>query len=412
MDDRRNIVLVTADSLRADHCGHLGGENLTPNLDRLAADGVAFETAMANAGATRASMSSFLTGRYPHARPTASSVRDLVGQHFAAENTLPERLSRRGYETAVFTANPWTSRYFLDEDLFDHFVDFMDEDGDTPSETTGDVGTTVERGGTLNRMVNWWQGQDMFMTWEAMIDHIEMWLADASEPYFCWVFVVDPHMPYLPPAAHRTQSQLLVYAANAWLYADRPGPFDSFFSDVLAEAYRNTVRYTDEFVGRLSEQLTEDTVFGFHADHGEVFGEDGMYGHGNAHEKTLRVPLVLANAGRGSDRVTEPFSLCSLPDLLVDAATATEFDPRDHTEPYVTARLAGPERVVRGPDWKYVRRVDGEQTYRVRGGTQVEADLDDLRATCSALADAWDRSTADRREVMAAAADLVESERL
>ncbi|AUV82739.1 hypothetical protein C2R22_14710 [Salinigranum rubrum] len=199
MDDRRNIVLVTADSLRADHCGHLDGENLTPNLDRLAADGVAFETAMANAGATRASMSSFLTGRYPHARPTASSVRDLVGQHFAAEDTLPERLSRRGYETAVFTANPWTSRYFLDEDLFDHFVDFIDGDGDTPSETSGDVGTTVERGGTLNRMVNWWQGQDMFMTWEAMSDRIETWLADASEPYFCWVFVVDPHMPYLPP---------------------------------------------------------------------------------------------------------------------------------------------------------------------------------------------------------------------
>ncbi|MEF8902078.1 MAG: sulfatase-like hydrolase/transferase, partial [Halovenus sp.] len=63
----RNIVLVSIDSLRADHCGFMGyGKETTPNLDRLAREGVVFENAIAPGPATAQSMPAIFTGLHPH----------------------------------------------------------------------------------------------------------------------------------------------------------------------------------------------------------------------------------------------------------------------------------------------------------------------------------------------------------
>ena len=353
MTDPRNVVLVTVDSLRADRCGHLGYDSsLMPTIDGLAADGLQFDNAIAPAGSTSGSSTSFMTGGYPFARPGADR-RDSIREQIRARDTIAERFKRMGYETAAFTANPWTSRSFGFDEGFDHFEDFMENevpnrfrDGDG-----GDSGVLQE---TATRLVDWWEGQEMFMSWESFYDDIERWTRSAEEPYFLWVFLVDVHMPYIPP---REQLSLwpLTYASNAWLFGGADERLSPLFRDRLLSAYDETVKYTDEFVATLLDDVGDDTVVCVHGDHGELFGEEDRYGHGYLHESVINVPLVVGNVP--SERVGDPVSLRSLPDLLTGVAAG---DRPAVERPYVTTRNNDGMYVARGRDWRYQRTSDDE----------------------------------------------------
>jgi len=396
-----NIIHVTVDSLRADYCGFLNNDcDLTQTLDRLADRGTVFENAYAPAGSTRASSASFLTGRYPHSRPTADTTRKTTRQHFAAEETLPERLSRLGYETAIFTANPNASRYYIEEEIVDRFEDQL-----KTLSTDGENSSAGRQTNALSRIVDWWRGQDMFMTWEAIYDDITEWIANSDTPYYCWIFLVDPHMPYLPPSGYRTHNQILNYLANAAMFADTPG----LTAGVLRDAYRDSVRYTDAFFDRLRDDV-DDAKLVIHADHGEVFGKDGAYGHGDVYEAILHVPLIVA--GGPATRVSDPVSLCTLPEMVTDLVTQETFNPESYAQPFVRARLRGPERVLRGHDWKYVRTANGDQVYRLEDGEPVPVDAPELRECASSVVDAWREAIEERCAVMAASDNLAETEQI
>lgn len=408
MTETRDVVLVTIDSFRADRCGFLGGDaGLTPAMDRLADDGLVFENAVAPAGATSGSSSTFFTGRYPIERSTADDRTEVMRQHLKSGETLPEMFSRRGYRTAGFTANPWTSRFFGFDAGFDHFEDFMDDDL-----TSG----TIERGGRggavrdlASQLVNWWQGQDMYMSWDAYADRISDWVGEAregDEPFFLWVFLVDVHMPYLPPAGYRSQSSAAAYASNAWLFGganpDLPGA--GWLRDRLLTAYDDTVRYADEFVDRLAGEVN-DAVLCVHADHGESFGEtDGHYGHGKLYEETIRVPMFVANHPAG--RVKSPVSLASLPDLLGRLADGETVD-ESYGKPVVTSRNNDGWRVAHGGGWRYTRTPDGES---VEDSTGRRVRSDELLALGRSVTESEVESERERKRVIAAAADVAESE--
>ncbi|WP_254545260.1 sulfatase [Halomarina pelagica] len=406
MSDPRNVILVTVDSLRADRCGVGGGDgSLMPTLARLAEDGLTFENAIAPAAATNGSAYSFLTGEYPIERPAAPSSREALREHMLSRDTLADRLSRRGYATAAFTANPWTSRYFDFDVGFDRFEDFMDEDATESfiSQGTPDNKATF----LLVQALNWWQGQDMFMSWEAFYDDILDWLVDAPEPYFLWVFLVDPHMPYLPPAEYRSQSLARTYAANAWLYSGRDITPGSWVHDALVTAYDDTVRYTDAFVDRLARDVGDDPLLMIHADHGEAFGERGRYGHGYELEEPIaHVPLVVANGPTG--RVETPFSLFDLPELVLGLATDPEFDPeRAFDAPFARGRTGHPQRVLRGRDWKYATSPVEERLVRLdEDRTPIENE--ELLELCRAVTDQWAAGDEERGRITAAATEVAE----
>ncbi|MFC6835214.1 sulfatase [Halomarina ordinaria] len=400
MSDARNLVLVTIDSLRADRCGLRGDDGTTmPALARLAREGLTFERAVAPAAATNGSAYSFLTGSYPLDRSSADSRVDSLRAHVRARETLAQRLSRRGYTTAAFTANPWTSRYFDFDEGFDHFEDFMSDDASESFIRDGAPRNAVAA--VLVQALNWWQGQDMFMAWEAFYDDIREWLANAPEPYFLWLFLVDPHMPYLPPKAYRSQSLARTYAANAWLYAGRDIDPDSRVHDALVTAYDDTVRYTDAFLDRLAGDVDDDLLV-VHADHGEAFGEQGRYGHGyGLPESIAHVPLVVANGPTG--RVEAPFSLFDMPDLLTRLATDPDADPAsEHDAPYARARTNHPQRVLRGRDWKYVRSPVEERLVSP-DDDRTPIDSPELLDLCRALVDDWAADDAERRRLTDAA---------
>ena len=281
-----------------------------------------------------------------------------------------------GYRTAGFTANPWTSRFFGFDIGFDRFEDFMESD------LTSDAVQEDNRGGPLSeftkQIINWWQGQDMYMSWDAYYDQISDWLNEArkgDEPIFLWVFLVDVHMPFLPPKGYRSQPAAIAYAANAWLFAgaNQNTPLSGILHDRLLRAYDDTIRFADKFVDQVAQAIDEDTVLCVHADHGESFGErDGCYGHGRLYEEIIRVPLFVAN--HPTDRIKRPFSLAVLPELLTRLGRGETID-ESVGNAVVTSRNNSGWRVVHGGSWRYTRRPEGESVETPDGEPLEEDEL-------------------------------------
>lgn len=336
--ERPNIALVTVDSLRADQCGCYGYErNTTPTLDAMARAGTKFEHAVAPGPATPESMPVIFTGDWPvdHEVDDDSELlrrRERIRTHMETRHTLPERMRELGYETAAFTPNPFTSRHFGFDQGFDHFQDFMDESN------RGSLYETVFQGflegsgvsALARAFVNFWQREEVFKPWESYYDEIVEWTRNATEPYCLWVFLMDAHNPYLPSAEYRTQSRLREFRANVEFWRQsHETPFSDTVHNELVTAYDDSVRYSDAFLKRLRSDLqADDPVIAVHGDHGEAFGEHGVYGHEPyLYEENVRVPLIIDGIAEGE--VSEPFSLRELPDLLTsiawgDVATGAE----------------------------------------------------------------------------------------
>lgn len=391
----RSVILITVDSLRADRCGFLGFErDITPAIDRLASDGLVFENAIAPAGSTRGSATACLSGSYPFDRPGVETRGESIRRHLRARETLPERFRRKGYDTAAFTANPWTSRYFGFDAHFDAFEDFMDDTLSNRYRTDRPSGSAT---GAATRLVDWWRGQEMFMSWRSYYDDIIEWLDGATQPYFLWIFLVDVHMPYLPPSDFRRGSRLSTYAANTWLFAGASAPPRRIFRDHLLRAYEDTVRYTDRFVSRLVGDVRGDPIVCVHADHGELFGEAGRYGHGYLHEAVIHVPLVIGNVA--PERVCRPVSLRRLPDLLT-GLSAGRRPPVER--PYAIAQNNAGMRVVRGINWRYERLPDDRSLWIRTDGEWRSTTASPLATIAEDVVAARDQSAREQRAIVQA----------
>lgn len=272
-----NVVLVTVDTLRADHVGAYGAATgATPNLDRLAREGTRFEQAISQAPLTLPSHATILTGMLP----TEHGVRNNGAGGLAPEHaTLAEAFAAKGYATGAFVgAFVLDRRYGLDQG-FDLYDDEIDRD-DT-------------RAGALEAE------RDAI----AVTDRALRWLGEAKGPFFAWVHLYDPHAPYVPPEPYRSR-----FAAS---------PYDG------------EIAATDAQIGRLlalleEKGLRDETIVVVTGDHGESLGEHGELTHGLLlFESTLRVPLIISAPSTKPGRVVrEPVSLADLAPTIAALAQA------------------------------------------------------------------------------------------
>jgi arylsulfatase A-like enzyme len=248
-----NVLLVTVDTLRADRVGVLGGPaGLTPNIDRLAAQGARFLDATAHSSLTVPSHASILTGHWP----SVHGVRDNAG--FPVPDSLPtlaERLKARGYRTgAVVAAFVLGSSSGLARG-FDRYVERFEMRG-----THIPVSSLQRRGA------------------EVALD-AAAWLHEAATreaPFFLWVHFYDPHAPYDAPPA---------FAARF--------PGQPYNADVAAADWA-----IGDVVSALPAQSAARTVVVVTADHGESLDEHGEPEHGMfVYDSTLHVPLVIVAPG-------------------------------------------------------------------------------------------------------------------
>jgi arylsulfatase A-like enzyme/tetratricopeptide (TPR) repeat protein len=252
------IVLVTIDTLRADHVGCYGADGAeTPHLDAMAAEGTRFETAISPAPITLPSHATLLTGR----DPPQHGVRNN-GFFELAEDvpTLAEHLRGHGFGTAAFvSAFVLDSRFGLARgfDVYDDWLRALSA-GAGPS-------AVPHRRGDLT------------------VDAALAWLAEAPARFFLWVHLYDPHAPYEPPA-----------------------PYDQRFTGRL---YDGEIAFADAQLGRLRSELAKrwpagGTLWWVTSDHGESLGEHGEPTHAcSVYEATQHVPLLASGPGMPRGRV-------------------------------------------------------------------------------------------------------------
>ena len=307
--EKWNVLLITVDTLRADRLGCYGYDRAeTPNIDGLAEKGVLFENAVSPIPSTLPSHSSIMTGLYPHQH----GVRDNAVYYLPDEaETLGEVFSNEGYETAAFvSAFVLNSRFGIDQG-FGLFDEELDEPIEKPGKERPD----------LPAYTRWWmerKAKPFQRSAEHAVEKAAGWLREvtggdsagaASEPFFCWVHLFDPHMPYNPPEQWLNRFPDLSDGAmdgtmdcvHAQVKANK-GKLKPEHLVQMAGRYDAEIAYTDHWIGRLLAVLDETgardrTIVVFTADHGESFGEHiGLFFEHNAsvYDETLRVPLIVA----------------------------------------------------------------------------------------------------------------------
>lgn len=369
--ERPNMVMVSIDSLRADHCGFLGDDRgLTPTMDRLAREGVAYENAIASGPQTFSSMPGVFTGR-PRPQTTLESYPQerlwerrlaAIDDHLSRNATIPERLQSRGYDTAAVTPNPWTISASGFDRGFDQFEDF------STAASAGWPTAIAERlpgvdtdSRPVKLVLNLAAGSEFFAQWESLEKKIQQVRAQLSEPYFLWVFILDTHFPFIPAARHRQEQSLFGTYYSAYRSSEPMRGNAEEMSDRVRQSvkrsYRDTVRAADTFLDQLTTSLAaDDPVLLVHSDHGESFGDHGNYGHHHrqVYEENIHVPYLVHNAGATAD-VSAPTSLLSIPETAVRLADGRPLDPAATTQQHVIATSeCGTHRTVRGEQYKYI----------------------------------------------------------
>ena len=283
--EKPNVILLTLDTLRADHLACYGYPDVrTPNLDSLARRGVLFEQAVTNSPLTLPAHCSILTGMYP----TYHGVRINGNTALNDEQmTIAEVLSAQDYQCGAFIgAFVLDGRWGLKQG-FQHY----DDQFDLKKYKHIDLGA-VQRPG--NEVI------------DAALD----WLDEQkSTPFFAWIHLYDPHTPYEPPEP----------------YLSEYGPRG------LAGLYDGEIAFMDEQIGRClswleDNGLDESTILILVGDHGEGLGSHGEGTHGYfIYDYAIHVPLIIVTPFEvlGGVRVSSQVRVVDIFPTLMEIAAVT-----------------------------------------------------------------------------------------
>ena len=291
-----NVVLITVDTLRADHVSSYGYHlKTTPNIDRLASEGVRFDRAYSTIPLTGPSHFSIFTSRYPQEH--GARINGVAVPENSKWLALPQILRKFGYQNAAFvSAWPLTSRLTGLGRWFDHY----DEDL-----------TRSYRVFTSTRFA------------EDVTPRTIAWLkSNSNKPFFLWVHYFDPHEPY--HLRERFAAPEKVGDPTAGLPPQGPEMADR------VRRYDSEVGYMDHYVGQLIDSLDElglrgNTLVALTADHGESLGEHGYVGHGRRlSENVVRVPLIFRYPEKikAGQVINENVSLLDLTPTVLDLTVA------------------------------------------------------------------------------------------
>ncbi len=276
--DGCNVLLITVDTLRADHVSSYGHfQETTPNMDAVSEKGVTFTNAFSNIPHTPPSHWSIFTGLYPFVHGNY-----LPNDEGPELLTIPEILTKHGYVTSAFTSSHILMGFNHEFDYFNGYSDSRRNEN------------IIRRpaGETTLAALSW------------LGNH-------SDEMFFLWVHYYDPHSPYAPPEDF-----------DIYRYDEEPAYADESY-DIVGiskkrtmreeiEKYDGEVSYTDSGIGMLFDKLSElgikdDTLIVIVSDHGECFGEHNFSDFGYEddracvfHGKTLydeemHVPLIIFN---------------------------------------------------------------------------------------------------------------------
>lgn len=365
-----NVVVALLDAARADHLSCYGHANrTTPFIDELAAEGVRYSRAFSNSIFSLPSYASIFTGQHPSVHGAVDWSRRIE------RNTLVSALNEAGYATHAVSTHLVSDQFGIG-DAFDQveLVPVSSRDlvfsDDPVAEQMSERGakhgwdSEFEKYRTFLKLLahhpspksvingaaqlyrkkkhdwGWWDDDGG----REAVDRAEAVVRDAAEPFFLFVNFVETHDPYRPPRGYirkflpddvsmDTIREALAYSSvRATLGLDA---ITEAQREILRALYDAEIAYVDDQLRRLYETLeaqgvAEDTVFVVLSDHGDFFGEHGLWGHqGHVFNEACRVPLVIRypwETGRVEDGVVELRQLCEHLSSLA-AGERTELEP-------------------------------------------------------------------------------------
>ena len=271
-----DVILITLDTLRVDFVSaYEKGKADTPTMDRVAKEGVLFETCIAQTPLTLPSHTSILSGTYP----LHHQIRDNGG--FLVPDSLEfvsEILQKQGLITSAFIASYVLHSKWGINQGFDTYSD----DFDLSRYERVSLGNVQKRA-------------------EEVLANAKKWLkTHKKDRFFTWIHLYDPHTPYDPPSPFKEK------------YPRRP--------------YRGEVEYTDYQLGLFFQFLKDEGLYDkslviMAADHGEGLGQHNEHTHGFfIYESTVRVPLIIRAPFRFPiKKVTEVVELIDLAPTILEA---------------------------------------------------------------------------------------------
>jgi arylsulfatase A-like enzyme len=328
---RPNVLLIVLDTVRADHLSLNGyRRDTSPNLSRLARQGIAFEKARSTAPWTLPSHASMMTGRWTHELSTGIN-RPLDGTHV----TIAEYLASNGYATGGFVGN--ATYCGVETGLGRGFAHYEDHDL-----TLADILWTTALG---QRVMLWGvirperrtgaTPYDFHRKDAAQIrrDMIAWVVRQKGRPYFAFLNLFDAHDPYIPPVGFcrrfgvRQPTERDMTIMDRWFIQDKKKLTQGEIEFVL-DSYDDGIAYLDEQLGELISdleglELLSNTLVIITADHGEHLGEHQLYGHASSlYDAEIHVPLVIILPGRVQGRKSVATQV-SLRDLAATVADVT-----------------------------------------------------------------------------------------
>jgi arylsulfatase A-like enzyme/Tfp pilus assembly protein PilF len=274
-----SVILITIDTLRADHVGCYGAQNVkTPTLDALAKDGVVYERAISQVPLTWPSHAVILTGTYPF----QNGVQDFTGQPLGLQfRSVAQAFQKAGYATGAVV-----SAFVLDRSWgLARGFDFYDDAFSAKTFEQKDTGLVDRRAGES-------------------VAHAITWLKKTPRrPFFLWLHLYDPHNPYDPPEPFRTE-----YSSHL---------------------YDGEIAYADHELGALMTWLKQNHLYDSSlivmlSDHGESLGEHGEDEHGFfIYNATVHVPLIVkppVGSGITAGRESHPVETTAVAPTLLQLA--------------------------------------------------------------------------------------------
>lgn len=431
-----NILIIIADSLRADFLSCYGGRVPAQNLNQVAESGIKFENAYSQGPQSAVSHASLFTGRYPS---NIGVTRSPEPMKETTSPTLAGWLRDNGYRTyGIAGPGKMSSAYGYDRGFEDYYESYNSFPGYLSTDFLKEVITKPRKRKPL--LKEWirtaTRGQDKKT--ELKFDYLQQALRRSERPFFGIMNTTVTHYPYNAPRPYKTQErpetvrskyQFIDYLRQEEgdehhrvdhpdvryhrlrdattfegraKYASDPSWLNEAELDVLRDWYAATIRYFDEKIGEFIEQVkdVEDTLVIITADHGEHFGEHGVIQHGwSWFDECHRVPLIFSDVD--TDRLNpEQYvslidlfpSICDLADIPIPEQVDGESvfrgskqfsiseigrvgnKGRDLLDDGHGDRFSLGRKYIRNEDWLYVLKSDGTEEWYKRPSEQSVSD--------------------------------------
>ncbi len=301
-----NIILFSPDTLRADHLSCYGYKNIkTPNIDKIADEGVLFTNCVSHAPWTLPAFTSVLTSLYPTSNRIDAQGLGNYSEYasyvvISSVVWLQEVLKDIGYTTQAFVNNPWLEGARGFSKGFDDYCNL----------NKGTERVELAHSFLWRSIIFYLSGDQYRSETQVITEKSLEWLeSQPKQPFFLWIHTYDPHHPY---ERIKRYFKFPNYRGNI---LDEKGVLHKYESEeiypeeeqnIVKSLYDEEILQLDENVGLIMQKLeelnlTRNTLFIFVSDHGEEFWDRSnifaMHGQ-TMHRELLQVPLIISFPGR------------------------------------------------------------------------------------------------------------------